>query len=777
MQTRIEKAVRIAELENSLTDLQPQLVALNDYQTNQKDILELASLDPGNSLLGDIKQQVNQLITPEIDNLLQNGNRSDAESMVTQYQDVLSALQLNTELAQIKLAHLSGDELNKAIQNIVATNKTRIDELLANPELGDPGWESSLLSNTQELETLAAQDARINSELNPIRASIASLYVDQASSVLAEERFDAASDIIEKGERFAPGNASIAGVRNQIASAKAEFDRQQRVVSLKDEFKVMTEANKVTEANEIFQQLKTDLPESDPFIKTEAPSMLSNSYAALAKGQFDANNYSSALKLADAGLALNPGNNLLSLARGEYAVEAYAIELKSLFENQLSFDVNDVRRKFGEMEQADSTRYSSFRQEAMATLTNRINGYKESDLNSAATLAQNAAALFPGTQLATLQDTLQPEPWPESATANAAISAGEFSRALGIQEAAAADFGGHPDYVAFTESLTQKMEEANNLFSRYQESVTAAGTDYAALKESQRMLSRALAVWVDNPEFTTAESELNSLLEANRPATTNKRITREETDFSSSSVAKAEPAAGTGETSSGTTAAPEPEWRPVPSDRPCQTRLAGYGKRAKAICYDWVNSGWRGPLMVVVPAGEGFSNGFAIGKYEISNNDFSKYCAVTGKCEPVRDKELQNEPKTGITLQEAEAYVNWLSERTGKTYRLPTASEWEYAATAGGKQPSKDFNCRVALGDKVIKGTGPVSVKSGKSNGWGLKHYIGNVQEWVTGSGGNTARGGAFMDAHSKCDISLERPHSGNADDATGFRVILEEVG
>ena len=181
--------------------------------------------------------------------------------------------------------------------------------------------------------------------------------------------------------------------------------------------------------------------------------------------------------------------------------------------------------------------------------------------------------------------------------------------------------------------------------------------------------------------------------------------------------------------------------------------------------------------MVVVPTGESFQNGFAISKYEISVGDWSKYCLLSGKCKPIKDKEKKNDPMAGITLQQAQDYTKWLSERTGKTYRLPSTPEWEYAANAGGKQPKKDYNCRVALGEKVIKGTGTVSIKSGKSNGWGLKNYVGNVQEWVIDGDTTTVRGGAYTDAHSKCDMSLQRPHNGSADESTGFRLLREEVG
>ena len=181
--------------------------------------------------------------------------------------------------------------------------------------------------------------------------------------------------------------------------------------------------------------------------------------------------------------------------------------------------------------------------------------------------------------------------------------------------------------------------------------------------------------------------------------------------------------------------------------------------------------------MVVIPGGENGQKSFAIGKYEVSVGDYSKYCALTGRCKPVTNKEKFNEPQTGISLKDAEDYANWLSERTGKKYRLPTPAEWEYAANANGDQPRKDFNCRVALGEKIIKGTGTVDVNSGQSNGWGLKNYIGNVQEWVIDGGNVKARGGAFEDSFSNCEITLERPHNGNADSTTGFRLILDDVG
>jgi Sulfatase-modifying factor enzyme 1 len=178
-------------------------------------------------------------------------------------------------------------------------------------------------------------------------------------------------------------------------------------------------------------------------------------------------------------------------------------------------------------------------------------------------------------------------------------------------------------------------------------------------------------------------------------------------------------------------------WISITQGQECSTIMAGHGKRAKAVCYDLVYTGWHGPLMVVVPPGESFNATFAIGRYEISVGDYSKYCTLSSKCKPETNKERHNDPLVDITIAQTKEYIQWLSERTGKNYRLPKKDEWVYAANADDNQPKKDVNCRLELNGKLLKGAGINSVKSGKSNGWGLRNYIGNVQEWVTDDSGN----------------------------------------
>ncbi len=762
--TKIENAILVAGLRDKINMVESQLVSLSDYKQIQKDVVELARLSPSDTLLSSLSAKLQPSVATELETILQSGSRVDAINVAEEYGELLSTLELGAELTRFKLAHLTGDERSDEVNKIVSANEANIEKLLAEPMLEDPQWESSLLSSIRELDSLAAEDVSTASDLNNMRESAANLYIAKASETLANKRFDAADNFIDRGERFAPDFSGILSTRDAIAEAKAANEKQILVDGLKTNFVAAVEADISNKAIEYLDQLKREIPD-DIYVVKEAPVMLSSSYERLARSRFESKDYTNALKFADAGLKFNPLNASLRSSRGEYVVEANIIELSKLFRTNTTFNNNVVKDKINSISVAPG-RYSEFRQTSVATLEKRIAELRNTDENAAASLAQSAAIFFPGDIFDQLKNELQLQPWPQASAASVALSSGKLTEANAILEAATAEFATHPEFIAFKESLQVSLQEANNAYAVYLTEKQASGTEYDKLRTSKRFLARAQSMWTDNPAFNEEETVIDKLIAANRPAA-KKVIAKETVDLESMMATNAEEAGG----------AASKEWKPLDSGRTCSGNLAGYGKRAKAICYDLINSGWRGPLMVVVPTGDGFSKNFAISKYEISVGDYGKYCAISKTCTPERDKNKHNDPLTNITLEQAKAYAAWLSERTGKTYRLPTTSEWEYAANANGKQTKKDYNCRVALGDKIIKGTGIVSIKSGLSNSWGLKNYIGNVQEWVVDNNTVTARGGAFQDAHSKCEISLSKTHNGEPDDTTGFRLILEEVG
>ncbi len=101
-----------------------------------------------------------------------------------------------------------------------------------------------------------------------------------------------------------------------------------------------------------------------------------------------------------------------------------------------------------------------------------------------------------------------------------------------------------------------------------------------------------------------------------------------------------------------------------------------------------------------------------------------------------------NHPVLHVSWNDAVAYCHWLSEKTGKSFRLPSEAEWEYACRAGEPKPfSTGDNLTTAQAnyrgdapynnnEKGVFRYNTVPVYYFKPNGWGLYNMHGNVLEW-----------------------------------------------
>ena len=180
---------------------------------------------------------------------------------------------------------------------------------------------------------------------------------------------------------------------------------------------------------------------------------------------------------------------------------------------------------------------------------------------------------------------------------------------------------------------------------------------------------------------------------------------------------------------------------------------------------DSLQIGGYGPEMVVIPAGR-FQMGaiqssdyseekpvhwvdidyeFAMGKYEVTFAEYDKFAEATDREKPNDGGwGRENRPVIYVSWNDAVAYTEWLSEQTGKEYRLPSEAEWEYAARAGtetkywwGNTASHEYanygedECcgGLAKGKDRWEYTSPVG--SFSANQFGLYDTVGNVWEWV----------------------------------------------
>ncbi len=145
-----------------------------------------------------------------------------------------------------------------------------------------------------------------------------------------------------------------------------------------------------------------------------------------------------------------------------------------------------------------------------------------------------------------------------------------------------------------------------------------------------------------------------------------------------------------------------------------------------------------------------------------------------------------------LSHKNAEAFCEWLSAVSGRTYRLPTEAEWERACMAGGEDVIDAAALHELAWFQANAGGTPHPVGTKQPNAWGLHDMRGNVAEWVNGRDGSpVVKGGSYRDdAAMLAATARQAPTSAwNATDPqipksqwwlsdapfVGFRVVCEE--
>jgi hypothetical protein len=144
------------------------------------------------------------------------------------------------------------------------------------------------------------------------------------------------------------------------------------------------------------------------------------------------------------------------------------------------------------------------------------------------------------------------------------------------------------------------------------------------------------------------------------------------------------------------------------------------------------------PSMVWIPG-----QSFAAGQYEVTFAEWDA-CVAGGGCTGSTPSDegwgRGRWPVIGVRWADAQAYVQWLSARTGHHYRLLTTDEWVAAAFPGGRrqnyswgndQPVCDPGARNGASYNACMPQRTVPVGSFQPNAYGLYDTIGNVGEWL----------------------------------------------
>ena len=150
------------------------------------------------------------------------------------------------------------------------------------------------------------------------------------------------------------------------------------------------------------------------------------------------------------------------------------------------------------------------------------------------------------------------------------------------------------------------------------------------------------------------------------------------------------------------------------------------------------------PEMVAIPAGT-FERGgaareetpvhrvwlssFSMGKTEVTQG---QWLAIMDSNPSSFNSCGNNCPVENVIWDDSKQFISRLSAKTGKTYRLPSEAEWEYACRAGGRDEYCGGGGIELLGWHSGNSVRSTHLVAGKqANAWGLYDMSGNVSEWT----------------------------------------------
>ncbi|MBE7537920.1 MAG: SUMF1/EgtB/PvdO family nonheme iron enzyme [Opitutaceae bacterium] len=142
------------------------------------------------------------------------------------------------------------------------------------------------------------------------------------------------------------------------------------------------------------------------------------------------------------------------------------------------------------------------------------------------------------------------------------------------------------------------------------------------------------------------------------------------------------------------------------------------------------------------------SREFHLGATEVTNRQYEEFDPAHRK---LRGKlgfsTADDEAVVFVNWVDATAYCAWLAKKEGKSYRLPTEAEWEYACRAGtttefntgAEFPVEQQNNQIlswypdpARSDGELENVRSLHVGQYPANAWGLHDMHGNVEEWCS---------------------------------------------
>jgi serine/threonine protein kinase/formylglycine-generating enzyme required for sulfatase activity len=709
----LQRQDRLAmELRARLEKQRGSLNSLQDFRRVQDDLMMLQSLRPRDSMLKDLRWQLQQIFLSGFDELMTKQRWQDAEDLLVDFArffDIPYVAAQRARLGDASKAYGSPIPATRSRRSLLAARAGTINKLLRQPLL-TPEWEAQFETAFKESLAMVGSEG---SGVRLVSRSMMLLYRDRAVEAVEAKQYIQARSAIGKG-------------RTYISDAR-ELDEVERML-------VDAQQTVLTKPENQQRDARMATAEAGAGRREEAARALDALTASLSRA-ID----------GDAPLDVTALNASLADHRLRYPQEHGALtsELVTLATAQLiaqtggpPLHADKLRGKLDAVKSLFPDSADVLESEVVTALERRASSLAATDVYGAYDYVASALIVLPGNRtLSGLSARLPPR---EIARVRSEIDAGRLIAARKSLKTAAAR---HPDHDAIGKLATEldaRMADARRAYEDYVHGVKKRNLRRASQRRAAYAGVRRL--WSDNPEFRRVKY---------RPPRRGECLVelagrgRESGGVCYDLIAGGDRgmplvvvprgknidkayAIGKYETSIAEFNAfceQSGECRPLDA-RDTRLPVTGVPRTAAERYARWLSeqaSASSGDRVV----------------YRLPTDNEWQHAAGAGGNRATRGINCRPSGNMGIES-------GLLAARDGS----------------------------VSLGMPL--GRALVSVTFGEENGWGVVNPVGNAQEWVMTPAGLAARGGAYSDKASRCTVVFSRSHDGSADERTGFRLLRE---
>ena len=723
-----------AQFDRQSAELRAQLAAAPISDANLATVLDnydaLIATDPASARLSKFRRDIIEKTHVAVHRAQTDGDHRLVRSLLSRLIRYFPDDQTTFEMLVA-----SKDDAQQADIADLNAYKAELQSLLSDPSV-ERRWSHQVQQAVLRLRQLldpSDEWIQINED------KIAEFFIAAATRARTEQEFALSDILLWRAQPYTDDPELIAEQRAALTAAENDFtlqhqmqDRDARIVGLNHDFATQLQAMDLRGATQTFNSLKRELGAENTAELSTASDQLAAAYLSFAEQEIARDNTALAREILQAGTRALPDNAKIGALFAQQQVAIHQRALAEAFSEDNNYDLQRIFDRLQEIKELAPQTFVANRSAWAKKVAQSLQ--RPSTKNALERHGEIARAkeIFPTDLL--IQDLAAPSQLIEDGMSlSSRIRAMQDRKLLSQSRLLLDELSPEQQSNSAFKLLFERQDaltgRAREHFSRYKKALETNDAKTAADE-----INAALDIWRDNQTFI--EESAKWRLE----------------DASEIEAASLEQAV---------------------NDSKCTRELAGLGKRLSGICFDMLSSDTRGPLLVVIPAEDSSRGAFAIGKFEVTVEEFNAFCKQASACD-VDTQSRRNLPRSNVSKDDIDQYLAWLSAETKVSYRLPSIAEWRFAATADGQQADEDVNCHNPEQSQTLLDQSVKTIDYGTANGWGIYNYLGNVQELATENGKLFALGGSYSDDIENCTINFQTPHLGTPDLTTGFRVLRQ---